>query len=123
MKSGYVSTTRATMGACLAFGLGGCVPANLQKFTLADLNTAVTDANNNGDTVAANCYNEVIKVLPKLSAPPAGSEVGLASAVQRLRDVDLLLDPNSSTGKEFDQQCGPFEVSVGKTLLRLGLKP
>jgi hypothetical protein len=98
----------------------------LQAFTLADLQAALADAQaqNPPDTIAANCYAELITVVqsPAINPLPAGP--GAFQLFQKARDLKALADSLQSRNGPLAQlqvACAPLVVDVQTLLIRLGV--
>lgn len=121
---------RATCAIALLALLTGCAgtgspitastnpAAALQQFTLTDVQNALTDAQANHDTVAANCYT-ALEAAIKAQAPATAVPVtGVLSAFQKMRDLQQGVQVGLPA---LNIPCAPLVLSTQQTLLKLGL--
>ena len=101
--------------------------AILQQFTLNDLQSALADANAQvpPDTLAANCYSALIKIVQaNPTIGPLGLPIGAFTGFQKARDfkavVINLQSPNGPLAG-LNAACAPLVVDTQTTLLQLGL--
>ena len=113
--------------------LGGCVVApnakpspiqsNIQAlaaFTVADLQTASTDAHAHGDQTAYQCYDYLIVTIPTLA--PAGGVTGTVGAVvvfQQARDLANGINPNNGVLKGINLACAPLVIDTQTVINQL----
>ncbi len=100
--------------------------AVLQQFTLSDLQAALADAQAQTppDTIAANCYSELITVVQSPAINPLPSQLGAFTAFQKARDlkniVVALQQPNGPLS-QLNVACAPLAVDTQTTLINLGI--
>ena len=98
----------------------------LQKFTLDDLQAALADAQaqNPPDTIAANCYTELITVVQSPAINPLPSGPGAFQLFQKARDLKNLvaaMQSNNGPLQALNIACAPLVIDVQTTLIRLGV--
>lgn len=98
----------------------------IATFTVDDLTAALADANAQAppDKTAAMCYSALIPIVQTGVANPLPSGLGAFQALQKARDAMALLAAlQSTTGPLADLNiaCAPLVVSVGNTLVQLGI--
>lgn len=98
----------------------------LQKFTLTDLQAALADANAQTppDTIAANCYTELITVVQSPAINPLPSGPGAFQLFQKARDLKALADSLQSRNgplTALNIACAPLVMDVQTLLIRLGV--
>lgn len=98
----------------------------LQKFTVADLQAALADAQAQTppDTVAANCYAALIPFVQSQVQNPLPSGAGAFQALQKARDAKAYLaNIQSPTGPlaGLNTACAPLVLDVQNTLVTLGV--
>lgn len=121
------STTSATKPGQLTVAQAQTNPiALLQKFTVSDLQAALTDAQGQTppDTTAASCYQALIPIVQSNVANPLPAGPGVFQAVQKIRDAKAMLaNLQSPTGPlaALNTACAPLILDAQNTLLQLGI--
>src|SRR5260221_4521221 len=98
----------------------------LQQFPLTDLQAALADASaqNPPDTIAANCYQELITVVQSPAINPLPSGPGAFQLFQKARDLKNLvaaMQSNNGPLQALNIACAPLVIDVQTTLIRLGV--
>jgi hypothetical protein len=92
---------------------------SLTQFTLADLQSASTDAKAHGDKLAAMCYDFLAAQLTAQASTPGSTITGAVSAFQRLRDLQNAIDGGIS--QDFQISCAPLLSDEQANLTKLGV--
>ena len=100
--------------------------ALLQQFTVADLQAAIADAQqqNPADSVAIGCYTAIMALVQTNVANPLPAGPGLFQAVQKARDAkSALANLTSPTGplQGLNNACAAIVMDAQSTLLALGV--
>jgi hypothetical protein len=98
----------------------------LQTFTVADLKSALADANAQTppDTVAANCYMALIPIVQSGATNPLPTGIGGFQLLQKGRDLKATIaNLQSPTGPlaALNTACAPLIVDTQATLIQLGI--
>jgi hypothetical protein len=98
----------------------------LQKFSAADLQAALADAQAQTppDATSIPCYTALLALVNSPINNPLPTSPGLFLALQKARDVKAFLanlqSPNGQLSN-LNIACGPLVVDVNATLLALGV--
>jgi hypothetical protein len=100
--------------------------AVLQQFTLTDLQAALADAlaQNPPDTIAGNCYQELVTVVQSPAINPLPTGPGAFQLFQKARDLKNIvsaLQSNNGPLTALNVACAPLVIDVQTTLIRLGV--
>lgn len=95
--------------------------AQLQAFTVADLQAASADAKAQTppDTTASQCYDFLAVALPKLQGPQTGKTVGAVLAFQKLRDLHNGATSQSGALKNLNLACAPLVIDTQSVINKL----
>jgi hypothetical protein len=89
--------------------------AAIAKFTAADIQAALADAQANNDAPAISCYSAILPVVQAQSNPQA-AVVGAVSTFQRSRDIVKLVKGQGAIA----QACAALKQDVTGDVLGLG---
>jgi hypothetical protein len=98
----------------------------LQTFTVADLQTALADAQAQTppDTTSALCYTALIPIVEAGVNNPLPAGLGVFQALQKARDAKALLaniqSPNGPLAA-LNIACAPLVLDAQNTLIQLGI--
>ena len=97
--------------------------AQLQSFTLADLQAASADAHAQvpPDQTAYQCYDFLVRTLPTLPQFTPGQTVGAVMAFQKLRDLNSGVTSAQGALKSLNLACAPLVIDTQTTINRLAL--
>lgn len=91
--------------------------AAIGKFTAADIQTALADAQANTDTPAVSCYQAILPVVEAQAAAAGNAAVvGAVSTFQRARDITKLVKGQGAIA----QACAALKQDVTGDVLDLG---
>lgn len=98
----------------------------LQQFTLSDLQAALADAQGQTppDTLAANCYTQLITIVQSPAASPLPAGPGAFQLFQKARDLKNLvasIQANQGPMQQLQIACAPLVLDAQNTLIQLGI--
>lgn len=98
----------------------------LQQFTLADLQAALADAQgqNPPDTLAANCYTQLITLIQTPAVSPLPAAPGAFALFQKARDLKNIvasIQANQGAMQMLQIACAPLVLDAQNTLIQLGI--
>lgn len=98
----------------------------LQQFTLTDLQAALADAQGQTppDTLAANCYTQLIMLVQTPAVSPLPSGPGAFQLFQKARDLKNLvasIQANNGAMQQLNIACAPLVLDAQNTLIQLGI--
>src|SRR5258708_7630244 len=89
-----------------------------------DFHLAAVQAQNPPDTIAANCYQELVTVVQSPAINPLPSGPGAFQLFQKARDLKNLvaaMQSNNGPLQALNIACAPLVIDVQTTLIRLGV--
>lgn len=94
--------------------------AVVQAFTVSDLQAALADAQQVGDTVAAACYTVLIPYVQANVKNPLPGQLGAFIAFQKARDLQSTI--NAGVPSQINVACAPLVLDAANTVIGLGAK-
>lgn len=94
--------------------------AVVQAFTVSDLQAALADAQQVGDTVAAACYMVLIPYVQANVKNPLPGQLGAFIAFQKARDLQSTI--NAGVPSQINVACAPLVLDAANTVIGLGAK-